>query len=49
MLVCACGFGVGGLELVGRSWLVLCWPPLQAMLAHRGGYVGPSWRYVGPA
>ena len=34
---------------VGRSWLVLCWPPLQAMLAHRGGYVGPFWGYVGPS
>ena len=42
MLVCACGFGVGGLELVGRGWCYvgprfrLCWPIVGAMLAHLG-------------
>ena len=42
MLVCAGGFGVGGLELVGRGWCYvgprfrLCWPIVGAMLAHLG-------------
>ena len=44
MLVCACGFGVGGLGSVG--------PTRRAMLPDVGpssSDVGPSWGYVGPS